>query len=84
MIAYKLAYRVQPHLIDISSVLVLWKLNAPLPSLSVLIVFPCGNDTILHETSIITDDVKHERPPHLEKIVVSPLWQLRWGNNIIV
>ena len=42
------AHRVEPHLVDVAPVLVLGKLNTPLASMLVGLVFPGRNDALLH------------------------------------
>lgn len=66
---------VEPHLVDVSPVLVLWQLNTPLPTILIRGVLPCRDNVILNResqlSSSITTPWRIRAPTDFEQVVIS-------------
>lgn len=81
------SYRVEPHLVHVIPILVLWQLNAPLPPVLIRVILPSRNDSLLQDrfrVSVYYDKIKLHPGCHLEEVIVSLLGQLRRSHNIII
>lgn len=80
----------QPHRVDVLSVLVLWQLNGPLSSGLVGIVLPSRDDRLLHFNNQVRIVSKQsyrdskEAAADLEEEVVGFRRKLRRGNDVVV